>query len=89
MAGSYALARWPFGTAVVRGFTWDCVPAYFTRRECEVLDLLLYRQSDQEIAERLCISRRTASTRVASILYKLAARNRREAALVVLTCGLT
>ena len=55
-----------------------------TRRECEVLRLLLYRQTDREIADRLSISRRTASCHVASILRKLGARNRREAAFLAL-----
>jgi DNA-binding CsgD family transcriptional regulator len=50
-----------------------------TRREREVLALLTFRQTDQEIADRLAISRRTASSHVANILKKLAVRNRREA----------
>jgi DNA-binding CsgD family transcriptional regulator len=50
-----------------------------TRREREVLALLSVRQTDQEIADRLTISRRTASSHVAHILEKLAVRNRREA----------
>ena len=50
-----------------------------TRREREVLALLSVRQTDQEIADRLAISRRTASSHVAHILEKLAVRNRREA----------
>jgi DNA-binding CsgD family transcriptional regulator len=50
-----------------------------TRREREVLALLTFRQTDQEIADRLAISRRTASSHVANILKKLAVQNRREA----------
>ena len=50
-----------------------------TRREREVLALLSFRQTDQEIADRLAISRRTASSHVAHILEKLAVRNRRGA----------
>jgi len=50
-----------------------------TRREREVLALLSVRQTDQVIADRLAISRRTASSHVAHILQKLAVRNRREA----------
>ena len=45
-----------------------------TRREREVLALLSFRQTDQEIADRLAISRRTASSHVAHILEKLAVR---------------
>jgi DNA-binding CsgD family transcriptional regulator len=53
--------------------------ARLTPREHEVLALLTFRQTDQEIADPLAISRRTASSHVAHILKKLAERNRREA----------
>lgn len=59
-----------------------------TRREREVLRLLCHRLTDQEIARHLCISIRTAECHVASILDKLDAANRREAARIALTCGL-
>jgi DNA-binding CsgD family transcriptional regulator len=53
-----------------------------TRREAEVLGLLARRWTDKEIAAALGISPRTAMGHVASILAKLGARNRREAAAV-------
>jgi DNA-binding CsgD family transcriptional regulator len=51
-----------------------------TRREQDVLGLLTQRLTDPEIAERLFMSRRTASSHVPSILAKLGAANRHEAA---------
>ncbi len=51
-----------------------------TRREREILSLLQYRLTDPEIANLLSISARTVESHVGSILGKLQARNRREAA---------
>jgi non-specific serine/threonine protein kinase len=59
-----------------------------TPRELEILDLLCERLTDQEIADRLYISRRTSSSHVHSILEKLGATNRREAAAFAVTHGL-
>jgi predicted ATPase/DNA-binding CsgD family transcriptional regulator len=59
-----------------------------TRREREVLALLARRLTDTEIGERLYISPRTASTHVASILAKLGAANRRDAAAAAVRLGL-
>ena len=77
--------RWPgmaiVSTIVARGEQWReaaCAPDALNWREREVL-LIVYRQTDQEFAERLDISRRTNSRHLARILQKPADRNRREA----------
>ena len=51
-----------------------------TRREREVLRLLVERYTDQEIADALSISYRTVTTHVARIRRKLGVRSRREVA---------
>jgi ATP/maltotriose-dependent transcriptional regulator MalT len=55
-----------------------------TRRETEVLSLLAEGCSNVEIAQRLCISRRTAEHHVAHILAKLGLRSRAEVAVYAL-----
>jgi DNA-binding CsgD family transcriptional regulator len=57
-------------------------------REREVLALLVQRLTDKEIAAALSISPRTAMSHVLSILTKLGAANRREAAAIALRLGL-
>jgi DNA-binding CsgD family transcriptional regulator len=55
-----------------------------TRREHEVLDLLLIRFSNREIADHLSIGVRTVESHVANILAKLGASSRREVAAIVI-----
>ncbi len=59
-----------------------------TYREQDVLALLAQRLTDHEIAERLYISRKTASNHVSNILAKLGAANRRDATAIALRLGL-
>lgn len=59
-----------------------------TEREQEVLGFLGQRLTDAEIAERLFISRRTASNHVANIIAKLDAANRRDAAAIAVRLAL-
>jgi DNA-binding NarL/FixJ family response regulator len=59
-----------------------------SNREREVLRLLVEGSSDHEIADRLFISRRTASKHVAAILEKLGASNRTAAATIAHRRGL-
>jgi DNA-binding NarL/FixJ family response regulator len=58
-----------------------------TARECEVLHRLAEGLTDHEIAEALTLSPRTVEAHVSSILHKLSARNRAEAARRYRTSG--
>lgn len=75
----------PIASKVLRGYA-DQQPTSsggvrtdLTVREFEVLELLCQDLTNQEIAERLSISPRTAETHVSSIISKLGARDREEA----------
>jgi DNA-binding CsgD family transcriptional regulator len=59
-----------------------------TYREQDVLALLCRRQTDAEIAAQLFVSPRTVSSHVSSILAKLGAANRRDAAAIAARLGL-
>ncbi|MFT4038505.1 MAG: LuxR C-terminal-related transcriptional regulator [Thermomicrobiales bacterium] len=83
-AGALARAT-PGPTALLPA---DAVADTLTRRERQVVALLSQRLTDAEIAERLFISPRTASSHVSAILGKLGAANRREAAAVIAREGL-
>ena len=61
----------------------DQLPEPLTRREVEVLDLLVDRKSNQEIAEQLVISVKTVKTHVANILAKLHLESRHEVPVYV------
>ena len=65
----------------------DQPPEMLTPREFEVLDLLVDRKSNQEIAELLVISVKTVKTHVANILAKLHLESRYEIPGYVRTRG--
>jgi DNA-binding NarL/FixJ family response regulator len=59
-----------------------------TRRECDVIPHLAAGLSDREIASRLYISHRTASTHVSNIMQRLGASSRADAAVRAVRLGL-
>jgi DNA-binding CsgD family transcriptional regulator len=63
-------------------------PDGLTEREVDVLRLLAHGKSNQQIAEELDISRHTAGHHVGSILGKIGAANRTEAASYALRHGI-
>ena len=63
-------------------------PAGLTRREVEVLRLLVRGLSNKEIAEQLVISRRTAGSHVEHIYAKIGVSNRARASLFAVKHGL-
>lgn len=71
--------------ALIHSATQDPPPSYdLTPREKEVLALIVEGLSNPEIAERLNISRATASVHVSNILGKLGVANRVEATTLAL-----
>ena len=62
--------------------------AGITRREREVLDLIVAGRTDRDIATALFISERTASKHVSKILQKLDAVSRGDAAVRAVRLGL-
>jgi predicted ATPase/DNA-binding CsgD family transcriptional regulator len=72
----------PSSTESAPNGAWPMPGFDLTQRELEVLNLLCQRLTDQEIADRLFVSPRTASSHVSSLLGKLQAANRREAAAI-------
>jgi predicted ATPase/DNA-binding CsgD family transcriptional regulator len=84
-----AEAGWNKGASASDETAGDQVmPEHLTRRETEVLWLLVKRQTDGEIADALHISRRTAHHHVGRILAKLGVSNRREAGAAAARLGL-
>ncbi len=63
-------------------------PAGLTRREVEVLKLLVRGLSNKEIAEELVISRKTAGSHVEHIYAKIGVSNRARASLFAMQHGL-
>ena len=61
---------------------------HLTRREADVLRLLVAGQTDRQIAETLFITRKTASDHVGHILAKLGVPSRSAAAAVAVRDGL-
>ena len=63
-------------------------PLGLTEREAEVIRLVAAGRSNQQIADELFITRKTASVHVSNILGKLGVANRVEAAVVAQRLGL-
>jgi DNA-binding CsgD family transcriptional regulator len=62
--------------------------ASLTAREMEIISLVATGATDQQIADKLFISRRTVTSHMASILYKLDVGNRTAAAVAAARAGL-
>jgi len=83
LAGAARLAIAPEPRASINGD-----PHGFTAREREVLALVVAGWTNQQIADRLFITRKTASVHVSNCMAKLGAANRGEAAAMAHRLGL-
>jgi len=54
---------------------------YFTKREIQVLRLLVLGKTNAQIAEELCISPYTAKKHVCSVIHKLYVKDRLQVAV--------
>ena len=61
--------------------------AGLTRREANVLRLMADGQTDQDIADALFISKRTASSHVAAVMSKLGVESRTAAVALAIRSG--
>ena len=59
-----------------------------TTRERDVIRLVVVGASNKEVADRLGLKASTVKSHVSSILWKLEARSRTEAAVIALRAGL-
>ena len=75
-------------TAALRGGATGSSPSSLTDREREILRLVAAGMANQEIADSLLISERTARTHVSNILSKLGLKSRTQAALWAVQQGL-
>jgi DNA-binding CsgD family transcriptional regulator len=78
----------PDESAAASGGIGDRDPLGLTPRESEVLALLAAGWSNQQIADRLFVTRKTASVHVSNVLGKLGADNRVAAAAIAHRLGL-
>ena len=82
VTGSAAQPGTPARIAVLGG------PRRLTQRELQVLHLVATGETDQRIAERLYLSRRTINCHVANILAKLEVPSRTAAVMTAARIGL-
>jgi predicted ATPase/DNA-binding CsgD family transcriptional regulator len=88
VAEAWTVLRGETGTGAVRDAGSAASPGRLSPREVEVIRLVARGHSDQQIADDLFISYRTATTHVRSILNKLGVENRTEAAAEAVRRGL-
>ncbi len=75
-------------SSLVTATNSEVLPEPLSEREIEVLRLVTLGLSNQEIAERLCISAGTAKTHIHNLCGKLGVHNRTEAAMRARELGL-